>query len=150
MKTLKKRAQSLQVDSAETQEFQGAAARRFTDNLDLAPPSPAEMRQIFGNIEDLKDYHSGVILPRLQGSMSDEELIKELFLSEQSRLTRKYGRYCINYSNSINLIQFYIKYFSVYQFKNGLKLRIDGMLIKPIQRLTKFKYRGNIILSTSQ
>ena len=34
------------------------------------------MRQIFGNIEDLKDYHSGVILPRLQGSMSNEELIK--------------------------------------------------------------------------
>ena len=42
LKTLKKRAQSLQVDSAETQEFKGAAARRFTDNLDLAPPSPAE------------------------------------------------------------------------------------------------------------
>lgn len=77
-------------------------------------------------------------------------LFRDLFLSEQSRLTRKYGRYCINYSNSINLIQFYIKYFSVYQFKNGLKLRIDGMLIKPIQRLTKFKYQGNIILSTLQ
>ena len=45
MKTLKKRAQSFQVDSTEVQEFQeiqGVAARRFTDNLDLAPPSPAE------------------------------------------------------------------------------------------------------------
>ena len=45
LKTLKKRAHSLQVDTNETQEFQeikGAVTRRFTDNLDLSPPSPAE------------------------------------------------------------------------------------------------------------
>ena len=45
LKTLKKRAHSLQVDTKETQEFQeiqGAVTRRFTDNLDLSPPSPAE------------------------------------------------------------------------------------------------------------
>ena len=70
---------------------------------------------------------------------------RELFLSEHSKLTRKYGRYCINYAHSINLIKIYIKYFSIYQFKNKLQLRIDGMLIKPIQRLTRYNFIKSIM-----
>lgn len=114
------------------------SSRRISSEIDCPSPSSVEMRQIFCNIEDLKDYHSRVFLPRLKQSIASEEKLKELFLSEHSKLTRKYGRYCINYAHSINLIKIYIKYFSIYQFKNKLQLRIDGMLIKPIQRLTRY------------
>lgn len=31
-----------------------------------------------------------------------------------------------------------IKFFSAYQFSNNLELRVDAMLIKPIQRLTRY------------
>jgi len=113
-------------------------SRRISSDIDCPSPSSVEMRQIFCNIEDLKDYHLRVFLPRLKQSISSEEKLKELFLSEHSKLTRKYGRYCINYAHSINLIKIYIKYFSIFQFQNKLQLRIDGMLIKPIQRLTRY------------
>ena len=63
--------------------------------------------------------------------------IRTLFESEQSRLSRKYGRYCINSTRSSNIIDQNIKFFSLYQFNNGHKLRVDAMLIKPIQRLTR-------------
>ena len=60
-----------------------------------------------------------------------------LFESEQSRLVRKYGRYCINSTRSSIIIDQNIKFFSLYQLNNGHKLRVDAMLIKPIQRLTR-------------
>ena len=59
--------------------------------------------------------------------------------SEQARLSRKYGRYCINNSRSSIIVDQNIQYFSAYQFNNNLELRVDAMLIKPIQRLTRFK-----------
>ena len=65
-------------------------------------------------------------------------IFREWFESEQSKLTRKYGRYCINYTNAISIVKEHINYFSIFQLKNKLLLRIDGMLIKPIQRLTRY------------
>ena len=63
--------------------------------------------------------------------------LRSLFQSEHGRLSRKYGRYCINNTRSSIIIDQNIKYFSLYQFNKGLMLRVDGMLIKPIQRLTR-------------
>ena len=49
----------------------------------------------------------------------------------------KYGQYCINKSQSASVLSENIKFFTFYQFKNNHRLRIDAMLIKPIQRLTR-------------
>ena len=68
-------------------------------------------------------------------------IFREWFESEQSKLTKKFGRYCtynINYTNAISIVKEHINYFSIFQLKNKLLLRIDGMLIKPIQRLTRY------------
>ena len=51
-------------------------------------------------------------------SLSHYTLNRELFTSEHSKLTRKYGRYCINYSCANKIIKKYFNYFSCYQFEN--------------------------------
>ena len=55
-----------------------AKLRRRPGLISSASPSEvqAALRMVLGNIEDLKDYHSETILPRLQGAISNEELIK--------------------------------------------------------------------------
>jgi len=58
--------------------------------------------------------------------------------TEEPRIAHKYGRYCINSTMSSVIIDKNIKFFSLYQFNHGLNLRVDAMLIKPIQRLTRY------------
>eukprot|EP00092_Neocalanus_flemingeri_P023363 GFUD01025330.1.p1 GENE.GFUD01025330.1~~GFUD01025330.1.p1 ORF type:complete len:304 (+),score=83.11 GFUD01025330.1:249-1160(+) len=93
---------------------------------------------MLGNMEDIKDYHTKVLLPKMEEAVEDAKMMRTLFLSEQPNLSRKYGRYCINNTRSSIIINQNIKFFSLYQFNKGLKLRVDGMLIKPIQRLTRY------------
>eukprot|EP00092_Neocalanus_flemingeri_P086013 GFUD01108316.1.p1 GENE.GFUD01108316.1~~GFUD01108316.1.p1 ORF type:complete len:192 (+),score=50.10 GFUD01108316.1:43-576(+) len=99
--------------------------------------SKLEMRQMLGNIEDIRDYHKKVMLPKMEKAMDNAQLMRILFETEQPRLSRKYGRYCINNTRSSIIIDQNIKFFSLYQFNKGLMLRVDAMLIKPIQRLTR-------------
>ena len=73
-----------------------------------------------------------------------------MFEGEQSRLSRKYGRYCINNSRSSIIVDQNIRFFSAYQFTNNLELRIDAMLIKPIQRLTRYQLFLSSISKTCQ
>ena len=53
-------------------------------------------------------------------------------------MSRKYGRYCINNRRSSIIVDHNLQFFSSYQFTNSLELRVDAMLIKPIQRLTRY------------
>jgi len=99
--------------------------------------SEAEARQLLGNIEELKDYHKKVILPSLEKAVENPELMRDLFEMEQPRLACKYGRYCINSSRSSCIIDKHMRFLSMYQSNKRLELRVDAMLIKPIQRLTR-------------
>jgi len=141
-KTLKKvRRRGLHVQSLPDSADKNYSAEMFesmASGLDMVGPSRIEIRQMLGNIEDIKDYHKRVMLPRMEEAVKDVKLMRSLFQSEHSRLSRKYGRYCINNTRSSIIIDQNIKYFSLYQFNKGLMLRIDGMLIKPIQRLTRY------------
>ena len=77
-------------------------------------------------------------------------LCRQLFEGEQARLSRKYGRYCINNSRSSIIVDQNIQFFSSYQFSNNLQLRVDAMLIKPIQRLTRYQLFLSSISKTCQ
>jgi len=94
---------------------------------------------MLGNIEELRDYHKHVMLPRMEKAVDNAALMRQLFEGEQARLSRKYGRYCINNSRSSIIVDQNIQFFSSYQFSNNLQLRVDAMLIKPIQRLTRYQ-----------
>ena len=111
------------------------------------------VRQMLGNLEEIRDYHSKVMLPRLERAVGDPQLMRYVFFkgksdiignlcrilfeTEQLRLSRKYGRYCVNSTRSSIIIDQNIKFFSLFQFSSGHQLRVDAMLIKPIQRLTR-------------
>ena len=107
---------------------------------------------MLGNIEDIKDYHKKGLLPKMEEAVEDAKLMRyecncslvifgrfsrNLFQAELPMLSRKYGRYCINNTRSSIIIDQNIKFFSLYKFNKGLNLRVDAMLIKPIQRLTR-------------
>ena len=108
---------------------------------------------MLGNLEDIKDYHKKVFLPRLEEAVSDSKLmrfvnhidihhvykyfISSLFQEEAGKLSTKYGRYCINNTRASLIVEEYIQFFSLFQYNKGIPLRIDAMLIKPIQRLTR-------------
>eukprot|EP00091_Calanus_sinicus_P006530 TRINITY_DN17210_c0_g1_i1.p1 TRINITY_DN17210_c0_g1~~TRINITY_DN17210_c0_g1_i1.p1 ORF type:complete len:105 (-),score=17.24 TRINITY_DN17210_c0_g1_i1:82-396(-) len=51
-----------------------------------------KMRELLGNIEDLRDYHKKVILPKLEHAYRDPCKMKTLFECEKSKLLMKYGR----------------------------------------------------------
>ena len=110
---------------------------------------------MLGNLEDIKDYHKKIFLPRLEEAVADSKLMRfvnhsisnimvvykhfssSLFQEEEAKLSKKYGRYCINNTRASLVIEEYIQFFSLYQYNKGIPLRIDAMLIKPIQRLTR-------------
>jgi len=102
-----------------------------------AVPS-GEVRQMLGNMEDIRDYHRAVMLPGLERAQDNPSLMRQLFQGEQTRLSRKYGRYCVNNSRAGAILARHLQFFSQYQFANQLQLRVDAMLIKPIQRLTRY------------
>ena len=61
-----------------------------------------------------------------------------MFKTEENRIVRKYGRYCINNSRASEIVEEHLKFFTSYQQQRGLTFRIDAMLIKPIQRMTRY------------
>ena len=65
-------------------------------------------------------------------------------------MSRKYGRYCINNRRSSIIVDHNLQFFSSYQFTNSLELRVDAMLIKPIQRLTRYHMFLSSIAKTSR
>ena len=110
---------------------------------------------MLGNMEDIRDYHRAVMLPGLERAQDNPSLMRQLFQvltdmftaplqlccplqGEQTRLSRKYGRYCVNNSRAGAILARHLQFFSQYQFANQLQLRVDAMLIKPIQRLTRY------------
>jgi len=112
--------------------------------------SQVEVKLMLGNIEEIRDYHKHVMLPRMEKAVDNAALMRQLFEGEQARLSRKYGRYCINNSRSSIIVDQNIQFFSSYQFSNNLQLRVDAMLIKPIQRLTRYQLFLSSISKTCQ
>ena len=53
-------------------------------------------------------------------------------------MSQKYGQYCINQTRALLIIDHHIQYLSWYQVTKGSRLRLDAMLIKPIQRITRY------------
>jgi len=103
-------------------------------------PSKQQVRQMLGNIEELKDYHERLMLPQLEAAVlnGDSSAIRGLFHGELGKLSILYGRYCINKTRSSLIVEEYKDYFALLQFKRQLPLRVDAELIKPIQRLTRY------------
>eukprot|EP00092_Neocalanus_flemingeri_P050748 GFUD01058766.1.p1 GENE.GFUD01058766.1~~GFUD01058766.1.p1 ORF type:complete len:278 (+),score=58.54 GFUD01058766.1:580-1413(+) len=78
------------------------------------------------------------MLPKLEKAWTNSNLMRDLFECEKSKLSIKYGRYCINTERSSSIIAENLQFFSLLQTTRGLQLRVDAQLIKPVQRITRY------------
>jgi hypothetical protein len=98
-------------------------------------------RTIFGNIEEILEFHSTIFLRELE---KYEEMMPEdighCFVTWAHKFD-SYVTYCRNKPDSTNLLMTPVggAYFDGLQRTHGLEHPIQAYLIKPVQRITKYQ-----------
>jgi hypothetical protein len=123
------------------------------DNPDI--PMPEDLKQgkdrmIFGNMEMIYEWHRDYFSTKLANCLTNPGDLGSLF-KKSERKFQMYVVYCQNKPKSEHIVSEYIHtYFEEIRLKYGFKLRVTDLLIKPIQRLTKYHMLLEAILKHSQ
>jgi triple functional domain protein len=129
--------------------------RESKDKEDHEIPMPEDLREgkdrmIFGNIEAIYEWHRDNFLKNLE-SCIDKPIELGLLFKKYDRKFQMYVVYCQNKPKSEYIVSEYIDtYFEEIRLKLGFKLRLTDLLIKPIQRLTKYHMLLEAIVKYSQ
>lgn len=105
---------------------------------------PAELhgqkKVIFGNIEQIYEFHKKEFLCELESSKDQPSLVGGLFIMKSNEF-EMYATYCKNKPNSEALRLNYINlpFFKECQDKLGHLLPLSAYLLKPVQRITKYQ-----------
>ncbi|XP_059088154.1 triple functional domain protein-like isoform X1 [Tigriopus californicus] len=106
-------------------------------------------RMIFGNIEAIQEWHRDFFLKNLENCIKNPVDLGHLF-KKYDRKFQMYVVYCQNKPKSEYIVSEHIDtYFEEIRLKLGFKLRLTDLLIKPIQRLTKYHMLLEAILKYS-
>ncbi|XP_040567429.1 triple functional domain protein isoform X3 [Lepeophtheirus salmonis] len=107
-------------------------------------------RMIFGNIEAIYEWHRDFFSKNLEKCIQNPIELGNLF-KKYDRKFQMYVVYCQNKPKSEYIVSEYIDtYFEEIRMKLGFKLRLTDLLIKPVQRLTKYHMLLEAILKYSQ
>jgi len=107
-------------------------------------------RMIFGNLESIFEWHRDFFSKNLEKCISNPVDLGNLF-KKYERKFQMYVVYCQNKPKSEHIVSEHINdYFEEIRLKYGFKLRLTDLLIKPIQRLTKYHMLLEAILKHSQ
>lgn len=102
---------------------------------------------IFGNLEDIYNFHEGTFLRELEHYESSPEDVGHAFVTHASKFSM-YVTYCKNKPESHTLLQSGGgDYFERIQRKNQLSSPLASYLIKPVQRVTKYQLLLKDLLS---
>jgi len=118
-------------------------------------PMPEDLRQgrdrmIFGNIESIYEWHRDYFSKNLEKCIENPVDLGNLFKKSEKKF-QMYVVYCQNKPKSEFIVSAHIDtYFEEIRLKYGFKLRLTDLLIKPIQRLTKYHMLLEAILKHSQ
>jgi len=94
---------------------------------------------VFGNIEAIFEWHRDSFLAELEKCLEEPERLGLLFRRYERRLNM-YVVYCQNKPKSEYIVSEYMDtYFEELRQKLGHKLQLPDLLIKPIQRITKYQ-----------
>lgn len=110
------------------------------DNVNNLPPSLIGKKNIlFGNLEEIYDFHENIFLKELEKYEAIPEDIGHCFVTWASKFDM-YVFYCKNkpLSNNI-LIQDNGSFFDELQRKYKIEHTLAAYLIKPVQRITKYQ-----------
>ena len=125
----------------------------FTTGQYLHPPHPARLvrssrlgfddmfriREVLGNMEDIKDYHKNVFLPKLEAELYSPAGLAALLRQSELKLKSKYGKYCVNTPTSQRALGQERQYFNMIHDKHQLKKSIEDFLIAPVQRIMRYQ-----------
>jgi len=129
--------------------------RESKESEDADIPMPDELREgrdrmIFGNIESIFEWHRDYFSKNLEKCIENPVELGNLFKKSEKKF-QMYVVYCQNKPKSEFIVSAYIDtYFEEIRLKYGFKLRLTDLLIKPIQRLTKYHMLLEAILKHSQ
>ncbi|PNF24765.1 Guanine nucleotide exchange factor DBS [Cryptotermes secundus] len=109
----------------------------------LIPPALVGKADVlFGNLEEIFNFHSKVFLRDLENCISNTELVALCFTQRRDAFLRLYSYYCQNSPRSERLRETVGEknmFFQACQLKLGHKLPLAAYLLKPVQRLTKYQ-----------
>ncbi|XP_023310608.1 guanine nucleotide exchange factor DBS isoform X2 [Anoplophora glabripennis] len=97
---------------------------------------------IFGNLEEIYQFHSDTFLRDLENCISSTDLVALCFVQKRDKFFRLYSFYCQNISRSEHLRETSVElhqFFQACQHKLGHKLPLAAYLLKPVQRITKYQ-----------
>uniref|UniRef100_A0A914LVJ9 Uncharacterized protein n=1 Tax=Meloidogyne incognita TaxID=6306 RepID=A0A914LVJ9_MELIC len=99
-------------------------------------------REIFGNIEELYQFHSKIFLSELYSYEQNPEDVGYCFIAWMEKLKELYADYCLNKeeNNFLICLPEAISMFSEIREQHNLELCQDlqSLVIKPVQRITKY------------
>jgi thioesterase domain-containing protein len=94
---------------------------------------------VFGNIQWIAEFHLEVVWPQMQ-TIEDlnYESVARLFIDNAETMTDLYVPYCQNKTDSEELLASHRSYLNRVSSLFGSDIPLSSLLIKPIQRITKY------------
>uniref|UniRef100_A0A3Q0T668 non-specific serine/threonine protein kinase n=1 Tax=Amphilophus citrinellus TaxID=61819 RepID=A0A3Q0T668_AMPCI len=120
----------------------------MTNGVEEVPPGIANKEHIiFGNMQEIYDFHSNIFLKELVNYEQLPEDVGHCFVTWADKF-HIYVDYCKNKPDSSQLILEHAgTFFDEIQQKQGLVNSISSYLIKPVQRITKYQLLLKELLS---
>ncbi|XP_043085473.1 kalirin isoform X2 [Puntigrus tetrazona] len=120
----------------------------MTNGVEEIPPGIANKEHIiFGNIQEIYDFHNNIFLKELINYEQLPEDVGHCFVTWADRFNI-YVTYCKNKPDSSQLILEHAgSFFDEIQKRHGLANSISSYLIKPVQRITKYQLLLKELLS---
>uniref|UniRef100_A0AAZ1XCM8 Kalirin RhoGEF kinase b n=1 Tax=Oreochromis aureus TaxID=47969 RepID=A0AAZ1XCM8_OREAU len=112
----------------------------MTSGSEDVPPGLVNKDDIvFGNIQDIYEFHNSIFLKELENYEQLPEDVGHCFVTWADKF-HMYVTYCRNKPDSSLLIQQHgVAFFEEVQRRHGLANSISSALIKPVQRITKYQ-----------
>ncbi|XP_041924915.1 kalirin isoform X2 [Alosa sapidissima] len=120
----------------------------MTSGVEETPPGIVNKEHIiFGNIQEIYDFHNNVFLKELVNYEQLPEDVGHCFVTWADKFNM-YVSYCKNKPDSSQLILEHAgSFFDEIQQRHGLANSISSYLIKPVQRITKYQLLLKELLS---
>uniref|UniRef100_A0A4W5Q2B3 Kalirin RhoGEF kinase n=1 Tax=Hucho hucho TaxID=62062 RepID=A0A4W5Q2B3_9TELE len=112
----------------------------MTSGVEEIPPGIVNKEHIiFGNIQEIYDFHNSIFLKELVNYEQLPEDVGHCFVTWADKF-HMYVNYCKNKPDSSQLILEHAgSFFDEIQQRHGLANSISSYLIKPVQRITKYQ-----------
>jgi len=108
---------------------------------------------IFGNMEEISEFHAQYLLPALERCGEQSEMIAKTFLDSSQDIKRIYCSYCQNMETARSAVASIGEdsaAMQVCQRELGHQLPLSSYLLKPVQRLTKYQLLIKELVECSQ